>query len=906
MSSFWTISISFFYLLLLFGIAYWVEHKSVKGKSVSSNPYIYAFSLAVYCTAWTFYGSVGRAAQTGIDFLAIYIGPTLMAPLWWLLLRKMIRISKAQGITSLADFISSRYGNNISLGGIVTAFCILGVIPYISLQIKAIATSLDFLMVDHNANHLAQHNLVWTNTAFYVTAILAVFVIIFSTRKIDTTERHEGMVTAIAFESIVKLLAFLCGGLFIVYAMFDGFGDIFTQAIQQPKLQSLFTFHLTYGYAEWFTLIVLSMFAIVLLPRQFQVGVVENVDERHLNKAIWLLPLYLLLINVLVLPIAMAGQLSYKDMSNPDFSILALPLSGHYHWLAMLIYIGGFSAATGMIIVETIALSTMLSNNILIPLMVGVPNLKRFFIQHISQTITFIRRISILLILAFAYGYYVYFAEGYSLVSIGLISFAAVSQLAPAVIGGMYWKNGNKTGALIGILIGFAIWFYTLVVPSIVSAGLLPQTIMTEGLFGLAALKPYALFGMQELDYLTQSFFWSMLFNVSAYILFSLYTKSSKQEENQAELFVNVYKYAKSYESTVVWKSTTKVKDVRLLLVRFLGAHGTKKLFDKLSKTYGFKMADEEQADSRLIVHVERILSGLIGSASARILVSSIIRDNDIGISEMVEVIKESQQLISLNKELRLKTDELKKASDALERANKQLVKADELRDEFLYTITHELRTPLTSIRAFSEIMHDHPDIEPEKRQEFLHTMIKEIERLSRLISQVLDLEKLESGNYPLHWQVLQPADLLESAIAPFRQVLADKKIKLQLEVADNLPEIRADEDLLIQVFTNLLSNAVKFSDSKNPVIRLALFEENDALIWKVGDNGAGIDTEEQKLIFDKFYQVAQAKAKAQAGSGLGLAICKKIIDIHNGRIFVESEPGSGTTFTLNIPLNLA
>lgn len=904
MNSFWTICISFSYLLLLFGIAYFVERKSVKGKRLSSNPYIYAFSLAVYCTAWTFYGSVGRAAQTGVDFLAIYIGPTLMAPLWWLLLRKMIRISKAQGITSLADFISSRYGKNISLGGIVTAFCIIGVIPYISLQIKAIATSLDFLIGDHNRNHLSE-NAVWSNTAFYVTAVLAVFVIIFSTRKIDTTERHEGMVTAIAFESIVKLLAFLCGGLFIAYWMFDGFGDIFSQAIQQPKLRALFTFHLEYGYAEWFTLIVLSMFAILLLPRQFQVGVVENVDERHLDKAIWLLPLYLLLINVLVLPVAMAGQLTFGSISNSDFSILALPLSQHNHWLALLVYIGGFSAATGMIIVETIALSTMLSNNILIPFMVGVPAFKRLFIQHISQTITLIRRVSILLILALAYGYYVYFVEGYSLVSIGLISFAAVSQLAPAVIGGMYWKNGNKTGALVGILLGFAIWFYTLVVPSIVSAGLLPQSIMTQGLFGLSALKPYALFGMQELDYLTQSFFWSMLFNVSAYLFFSLYVKTSKEEENQAELFVNVYKYAKSYESAVVWKSTTKVKDVRLLLVRFLGAHGTKKLFDKLSKTYGFKLADENQADSRLIVHVERILSGLIGSASARILVSSIVRANDIGISEMVEVIKESQQLISLNKELRLKTDELKKASDALEKANKQLVKADELRDEFLYTVTHELRTPLTSIRAFSEIMHDHPDIEPEKRQEFLHTMIKEIERLSRLISQVLDLEKLESGNYPLRWQVLQPADLLESAIAPFRQVLADKNIKLKLEVANNLPEIRADEDLILQVLTNLLSNAVKFSDTEQPAIAVSLFEENDALIWKVSDNGQGLAAEEQEPVFDKFYQVANAKAQ-QAGSGLGLAICNKIINIHNGKIYVESEPGNGATFTFNIPLNLA
>ncbi|MFM6954904.1 MAG: ATP-binding protein [Sphingobacteriaceae bacterium] len=903
MGSFSVIAISFCYLVLLFGIAYWAEKRTVSGKRMLSNPYVYALSLAVYCTAWTFYGSIGRASQTGMDFLAIYIGPTILAPVWWIFLRKMIRISKVQGITSIADFISSRYGKNVTLGGIVTLVCILGIIPYIALQIKAISTSLDFLIgsdVVRNPSPLSAIS----NTPFYVTVVLAVFIVFFSTRKIDTSERHEGMVTAIAFESIVKLIAFLCGGIFIVYWMYNGLGDIFSQALLQPKLKALLSFNSANGYFSWVSLAILSMFAVLLLPRQFQIGVVENVNEQHLNKAIWLFPLYLFLINLLVLPIALAGQLSLPASTDPDFSILALPLSQHHHSLALLIYIGGFSAATGMIIVETIALSTMLSNNVLIPLIVGVPFLKKVVLQYISKAVIYIRRFSILLILLVSYGYFYEFAEGYSLVSIGLISFAAVSQFAPALLGGMYWKQGTKTGALVGILVGFACWFYTLVIPSIVSAGLLPQSIMTQGLFGIASLKPNALFGLTQLDYLSQSFFWSMLFNAAAYFGVSLYTKASKQERNQAELFVNVFKYAKAYESSVVWKGKTRVKEVRLLMVKFLGAHGTKRLFDQVSKTYGVKLADEDQADSRLIVHVEKVLSGLIGSASARMLVSSIVTDNEISIAEMVGVIKESQELISLNKELRLKTEELKKASDALAFANTQLLKADELRDEFLYTVTHELRTPLTSIRAFSEILHDHPDIEIEKRQEFLQTMTKEIERLSRLISQVLDLEKLQSGNYTISLEMFSIKELVQDAIAPFKQVLSDRHIQFSLQLEEGLPDTMLDRDAMIQAITNLVSNAIKFCDQKHPAIVIQVDRNGECIRLQFTDNGPGISDGDSSLIFEKFFQVHGQITASTKGSGLGLAITKKIIELHQGHIWVEKSELNGANFVVNLPLN--
>ncbi|RZK20056.1 MAG: histidine kinase, partial [Hymenobacter sp.] len=362
------IAFSFGYLALLFGVAYAAEHRSAVRKSLVANPYVYALSMAVYCTAWTYYGSVGRAAHQGLSFVGIYLGPGLLAPAWWLVLRKIIRVCRQQRLTSIADFISARYGKSAALGALVTSVCVLGVVPYIALQIKAIASS--YLVLTGGSPGAGT-----TGPALFTAGALAVFTVLFGVRSVEATERHEGVVLAVALESLVKLLAFLLLGGFVTFKLFGGFTDVFDQAAAVPALRQLFTLRGagTSG-AEWLTLLVLSMSAVLLLPRQFQVAVVENVNEDHLRKAMWLFPLYLLIINIFVLPIAFGGLLRLGGRGfDADTFVLALPLAAGHSWLALLTYLGGLSAASSMIIVETIALSVMMSNHLLMPLLVRLP-----------------------------------------------------------------------------------------------------------------------------------------------------------------------------------------------------------------------------------------------------------------------------------------------------------------------------------------------------------------------------------------------------------------------------------------------------------------------------------------------------------------------------------------------------
>ncbi|MRX48273.1 sensor histidine kinase [Pedobacter puniceum] len=896
---------SFGYLLLLFGVAYWAEKRSNQNSN-TLKPYVYALSMAVYCTAWTFYGSIGRAADFGPDFLAIYIGPTIAAPLWFLILRKMIRICKAQRITSIADFISARYGKNTSLGTLATIVCVLGVIPYISLQIKAIAITFAFL-VNHPQHTNSSTNIsLSSNIPFWITVLLAIFIIIFGTRKVDSTERHEGMVTAVAFESIVKLLAFLVGGIFVVFFLFNGFDDIFSRAAAIPALQKSFTFDAAYNYTDWMVMCILSMFAVLLLPRQFQVAVVENVDEKHLYKAIWLFPLYLLVINVFVLPIALAGQLIPTSSSfEADFSILSLPFVHHHQGITLLVYLGGFSAATGMIIVETIALSTMLSNNLLIPLILKVAPFKKIFIDKVERSIKNIRRLSIILILLLAYAYFAEIAESYSLVSTGLISFAAVAQFAPAVIGGMFWSRANKNGALLGVISGFTIWFFTLIIPAIIGAGLLPKEILSDGLFGVYLLKPNQLFGLDAFTPLTHAFFWSMFINILLYVLGSLYTKSSNQEEIQAELFINVSKYKTAFETSVNRTGQIKIKEIKSLMEQFLGQEKTKQLLTNFSKRYQLNLLQEDtNADQRLITYAEKILSGVIGSASSRILIESIVKEEEISLNEVVEILKESQQFISLNKELQQKSEQLKKASDALELANMQMKEAEIIKDDFLYSITHELRTPLTSIRAFSEILYDNPELDTLQRQQFLATMIKEIERLSRLITQVLDLEKLESGKQNIQHQEIAIKKLIEEVLHALSQLIKEKNINLSISFPEHLSSVYGDQDLLSRVVHNLVSNAIKYCDKSKGSIKVEVLEIDRFIQVNITDNGEGIPDKDKNYVFNKFYQTENQTKKAE-GSGLGLAICKKIVELHQGEIGVIDAKTSGACFYFTLPIEI-
>ena len=458
------------YVGILFGVAFFGDRRAEQGRSLIASPYVYAFSMAVYCTAWTFYGSVGRAASSGIGFLPIYLGPTLAASLSWLILRKIVRISKQERITSIADFLASRFGKSRALGGVVTGIAVVGIVPYISLQLKAVSMSFLLLVrgVGEGGGGDLGHDPIFARTALGSAILLAVFAILFGTRHLDLTEHHEGLVLAIAFESVVKLIAFLAIGAWVCFGLYGGLDTLFDRVLARPELAAMTTFQGPWGAWSW--MLLLSFSAILFLPRQFQVAVVENVDERHLRKAAWLFPLYLLAINLFVLPVAFAGRLQFPSGTvDGDAFVLGLPLAAGHHAMALLVFVGGLSASTGMVIVETVALSTMISNDLVLPLLLrsalGGPD------PNLGVRILMVRRLAIVGILALGQGYLLATGAAGSLVSIGLISFAAVAQLAPAMFAGLFWRGATRRGALAGLLGGFVVWAYTLPLPSYVSGG---------------------------------------------------------------------------------------------------------------------------------------------------------------------------------------------------------------------------------------------------------------------------------------------------------------------------------------------------------------------------------------------------------------------------------------------------
>ncbi len=890
--------ITLLYLVLLFVVAYFAEKKQLLSDKWS--PFIYALSIGVYCTAWTFYGSIGRATVFGPDFLSIYVGPILLMPLCWGFYRKIIKISKVQKITSIADFISSRYGKNISVGALVAAVCIVGVIPYISLQIKAIADSFDIL---NTSSNLAQSStLIQTWKPLVVTLVLGFFIMLFGTSKIDASEKHVGLVNAIAFESIVKLIAFSIGGLYIMYNILNNYTSI--QIQQNPAVQHLFTFDTNSGYLKWFGMTILSFTAFIFLPRQFQLGVIENKDDAHLKTAIWVFPTYLILINLLVIPIAIAGILFYNgQIYNPDYTILSIPGALRADWISMIVFLGGFSAATGMIIVETIALSTMFSNNILIPIILSNRTLKNSFFTHVLKSIKWIRRISILFLLFLSYSYYQYISGKYSLVSIGLISFTAVAQFAPSVLFGIYWKRASKLASIVSISIGIGIWFFTLVIPTLVSAEIIPSSFIDNGLANISWLKPSHLFGVAIGDPITHAFFWSILLNIISFVSISLFLQPTSEEITQAELFVDIDQYSSSYEQSFVRSGNINIIDLRKLMSSFIGELKSKQLFRQYFLRNQLEIPlDNQKADQGVITYTEKILSGVIGAASSRIVLQSMMKDEVIRMNDVVNLLKESQQILQLNKELSNKSSELGKAYDALSKANTKLKQIDQLKDEFLYTVTHELRTPLTSVRAFTEIMHDHPDMDEQKRQEFLKVMVYELERLSKLITQVLDLEKLESGKQQINKIKVIPLDLVNRVVGSFNVDINQNQQKIIVN-NDTKFDALLDVDLMERVLVNIIGNAQKYIPSELGKIIITIKSTEHELYISVEDNGPGIPAEQRSQVFNKFYQVAQSKISNAGGSGLGLSICKKIIDLHKGQIFVDESVNGGAKFIIQLPM---
>ena len=871
MSSFLVIAIIIIYLAVIFYVAYWAE-KNSKSKWVN-NPYVYTLSLAVYCTAWTYYGSVGLAATSGLKFLTIYLGPVIIIPVWILLMKKIIRISKANKISSLADFISLRYGNNRFLGALVTVVCILAIVPYISLQLKAISETFNVL-----TNHNIITNTIVNDTTFYIAILLAIFAAFFGTQHTDASERHKGIITAVALESIIKLVFFLVIGIYITFYLFNGPSDIYKQASALPNFHLQQRINGIEGGFNWFFLSILSMIAIMLLPRQFQVMVVENEREKYLKKVTWLFPLYLLLFNVFVIFIAWGGNIIFQNQRvDADLYSLLLPLQNGNEFLALLVFLGGFSAAISMVVVATLALSTMLSNNLIIPYGF-LTKFSKGESKENAESIKYIRRFAIFSLIIVAYFFYRSFTLNRSLVSIGLISFVIIAQLAPGFFGGLIWRRGSAKGAIFGIIVGLVISVYTLVIPFTIDSQLLSTSIINEGLFGLEFLKPYQLFGLNLFEPVPHAFFWSLFFNIATYALISVNIVGKYRERNFAEMFVDSSKYASLHEDAYVWKGEAYVKDIRKVLTRFLGEQRTERALNLFYMKYGVAK-ENPYADARLVNFSEKLLTGSIGSASSRILIASVIKEEEISLPEVLKILDETQQTKASNKELK---------------------ERDKQKDEFLDTVAHELKTPITSIRALSEILLD-DDVNSSTRKQFLSSIVTESERVSRLINSILDIEKLESGKEILQLEEHSILKTIQKSIAVIQQIASKKGIQLSIEgVEDKI--LIYDEDRIVQVIINFLSNAIKFTDEKEGKIVISTCINHNKMEVSVEDNGKGIASTDLNLIFNKFYQSNNQTILKPVGSGLGLAISKQIIKSHNGKIWAENRAPQGAKLTFTLP----
>ena len=880
------------YLGFLFWSAHWAEKR--RNSKWTNNPYVYSLSLAVYCSAWTYYGSIGVAAESGLSYLTIYLGPVIIIPAWIIVMKKIIRISRVNKISSIADFISLRYGNSRFLGALVTVIITFGILPYIALQLKAIAETFH-IVTDSSIN-----TNILLDTTTYVAIALALFASYYGTRYVDASEKRKGIVTTIALESVLKLVFFVIIGLYVTFFVFDGFDDIYQKASLLDGFETKNTIGGLPQALNWFFLCVLSMFAIFLLPRQFHTSVVENNHENHLRTAVWLFPLYLLIFNLFVYPIAWGGNILFAGQEvNSDTYSLLIPQLFDQKTLTVMVFLGGFSAAISMIVVSSIALATMLSNNLLIPYGF-ISSFKSKEQADNSKQIVNIRKMSIFSLIIISYLIYKWVVLDYSLVSIGLISFVIIAQLAPAFFGALFWKRGSQLGVVSGMMVGFLICTFTLLIPYGIGFSNFTNSFINHGLLGIEWLKPFQLFGLNYLEPVPHALFWSLFFNTFFYAAVSVSFKGNYRERNYAEMYVEIDKYINHHENAFVWKGTAYIKDIEKVLERFLGTKNTARALSIFNLKYKVPK-DTIMADARFIKFAENLLTGHIGTASAKILISSVSKEDKISLPEVLRILEESKEHIIINKKLVESSNELKKISAQLQLANESLLSKDLQKDEFLDTVTHELRTPITAIRAASEILFDDDDLPEEMKKQFLQNIISESDRLNRLIDKILDLEKFETGKQTLFLEQHNINETLRTAIEPLKHLINNKKIHLEWhEIKESLLWVY-DEERIIQVVNNLLGNAIKFCTPEEGLIMIQVHLNNEGMEIEVFNNGNHLLEEDMSAVFDKFYQSSNQTIKKPVGSGLGLAICKQIVEAHGGSIGVKNLD-KGVSFSFIIP----
>ncbi|WP_308915604.1 ATP-binding protein [Jannaschia sp. LMIT008] len=863
------------YVAFLFTIAFVAERRP--GNRLLRGPLVYTLSLSVYCTAWTFYGAVGYAARSGLEFMTIYLGPTLVFVGWWWILRRLVAIGRAERITSIADLLSARFGKSPALAALVTLLCVVGATPYIALQLQSVTLS-----VRAFAQGPVAADPVWLGLS--VAGGLALFTILFGTRRLDAGERHDGIVSAIAVEAVVKLIALLSVGAFVVWHLNDGIRATWDVVAASP----LSDWQAASG--RWAGLIFVSAAAVICLPRMFHITVVENSDPAHLFTASWAFPAYLMAMCLFVVPIAATGLARLPD-GNPDLFVLTLPLAAGQGDLAMLAFLGGFSSATSMVIVTAVALATMLSNHVVMPLWLARRGMAGATMSGDMRAVALrARRAAIVLVVAMGWAYYRVTGGTAALAAIGLVSFVGLAQILPALLAGLFWRDATRAGAAVGIGAGFLVWLWTMLLP--VFDGPVLSGLMADGPFGLAWLRPQAMFGLQG-DPLVTALVLSLGANVVLLAVVSLLTEPTDLERLQAARFDHATGDA---ARPAARGGLAGAEDLMLMAQRILGYREARALFAGQARAQG-RDGDTPLPTADLMDAVERRLAGSVGAATAHAMVADISGRRPVSVEDLMNAADETAEALEQSARLQAQSRELERTAAELRQANAKLTRISAQKDAFLSQVSHELRTPMTSIRAFAEILAVE-DLPPPERARYAAIVGEESRRLTRLLDDLLDLGVLESGQVVLSLQDVTLADVLDRAVLAAAPD-GPGALAIDRDPAGEAVRVTTDPDRLLQVFINLIANAAKYCDAEAP--RLTIRAEPGGAVVAVDfvDNGSGIAPEDRALAFEKF---ARLTDDAHAGgAGLGLAICREVMDRLGGSIAYL--PGrDGGAFRVRIP----
>ncbi|MCG9697036.1 hybrid sensor histidine kinase/response regulator [Shewanella sp. Isolate11] len=990
--------IAILYVSLLFLLAWGAERWFGRiTKRIQS--WIYGLSLAVYCSSWSFLGTVGQSAEDLWSFLPIFIGPILIFVFGFGLLRKMVIVSKAQNITSVADFIAARYGKSQTIAAIVTLIALFGIMPYIALQLKAMVFSLNLFQPEMSPYDGARVSLI-------VTALLALFAILFGTRKLDATEHNPGMMLAIAFESLVKLAAFLLVGLVVCFGFFDGFGDIWQQALDKdliinPELR----------IEQLTPQLLVGMAAFLCMPRQFHVMMVECADEKTLLKARWLFPLYLLLFGLFVAPLALAGKILLGDSVAADTYVINLPLALEHPAIALIALLGTLSAATGMVIVAVVTISVMVSNEWLVPLLLRSGRIRQKNFSQFSQFLLNTRRISIVLILAIGYFSYLTFMDSNSLSTLGMLSFGAFAQLAPALVGGMYWKHGNRRGVYLGLIVGFGLWCY------ILFQGMGD----TRGVFG-AELTLLDSINPSVRDTLT-----ALIANTCCYVLGSIWFRAGVAERIQASAFVTPGQLKNSDNRRA---SPISQQDLLILASRFVSPTRAYESFSRFSDEAVRSDSWHKVASPELIDHTEHMLAGVLGGSSASLVMDSVLQGRDLALDEVFNLVDEASSKIILSQDMlrgaiehayegmsvvdkdfnlvawNYKYEELYRYPDnflqqgmpiaevirfnaergycgagdieeqvakrvqhmkngtahvsererrdgkvikiqgnpmpsggfvmtftditqyraqarALQESNETLearvkertyelallnsqlleAKAQEenanaSKSRFLAAVGHDLMQPLNAARLFTASLAQYPNLDQEGRTTLSHVN-SSLKIAGELLTDLLDISKLDSGMVEVNRRDFSVSELLEGLAVEFNAMAKDYGIKFSLIPSSVI--INSDLSLLRRIVQNFLTNAYRYAKGSRVV--LGCRHRAGVLEIQVIDAGCGIDEKEVGEIFKEFKRLDNPQSKSVSGLGLGLAIADRIARVLEHDIKVVSKLGLGSMFSIIVPL---